>query len=221
TGSTNTRLQDITPEGYAAIVNAVGERGAKLIDSSLPSWPVRALNPENPTPDRGTTTDATWAMANLLKAMGIQHYEIDPLKTAQFKVSEYKAARTEISSDLRTILRTQRGITEQELAAQIIELMQREQEAFEKLSTTYEALLDVGYTPQQAMAMFSTKELDHKTMAMLAVGTYTPALSGVVNSQSIQQSLTEVMEESIPIERKRTYVENVIKLVKLAQGTEE
>jgi len=221
TGSTNTRLQDITPEGYAAIVNAVGERGAKLIDSSLPSWPVRALNPENPTPDRGTTTDATWAMANLLKAMGIQHYEIDPLKTAQFKVSEYKAARAEISNDLRTVLRTQRGITEQELAAQIVELMQREQEAFEKLSNTYEAMLDVGYTPQQAMAMFSTKELDHKTMAMLAVGTYTPALSGVVNSQSIQQSLTEVMEESIPIERKRTYVENVIKLVKLAQGTEE
>lgn len=205
---TNTRIEDITPGQYDKLVQLIGTRGAKAVDTLMPSAILRPFDPNN----EEATNDPVGA---IFTAMGGQVYNIQPEKSVGFMVQRFDVANDDISEDFRTILKTRTELTDNALLSELVSLRDREAEAFESLTDSYQGMLELGYTPEQALGQMKAAGLKDADLPIVALG-YRPEYSGVVNLGSLEQSFRQ-MPDTKP-ERKEKYLNNIRRLLALIES---
>lgn len=212
-GSTGTRLESIDPASYELVTDAVGERGAKVVDSFLPSQLVRALDPRNEGPKDDELAEAlTW--------MGIQLHQVDPPRATQFAANQFDMAKREIKTDMYNFLKNQHNLTDEQVLSEFNDLHEREDENFEQVEKVYNGLVKVGYTPAQALALLKQKGLTDADLAQVYTGGYRPESSNLISLAGIERSWGDALKNSnMDPKVKEQYRNNLTRVLRLgAEG---
>lgn len=221
-GNTNARIQDIHPALYETLTyvgnvvpQAIGLEGrgkyfAKVVDTMLPSWYVRALDPKN----SGVKDDPA---SELMGNMGMQMTKVNPGLTIQFAANVFSAESSSIKTELYDFLKSQYEPTDEDILRKLIELRGKEDKAYEAIEKLYVGGQALGYTPAQILGVMKEKKVDEKALMQIANGGYAPNRSSLVSQQGIEQSWAGVVkDDNMTRERKQRYLDNLNRVMRLA-----
>jgi hypothetical protein len=209
-GVENTRMSRIDPEGYKVLLTTIGERGAKAVDTLLPSWFVRATDPLNRAPEGEHAL-------SFLTYMGVQVHQVDAPLSIEYAANDFKATRREIRDEFTTLLRNAQNLDDEQILDEYVTLQDKEAESFERLDELYNGLLKMGYSEEQALAALQTEEIKAADLGMLYSGGYIPEQSGVVSMAGLESSFEDAMaRESYTDAKKLAYYNNIQRVLALA-----
>lgn len=205
---TNTRIEGISQGQYDKLVQLIGTRGTKAVDTIMPSAILRPFDPNN-APAEGDMVGA------IFTAMGGQVYNIQPTKAVRFMVMRYDQERNDIREDFSTILKTRTELTDNALLSELVSLRAREAKAFDALTESYQGMLELGYTPEQVLGQMKASGLKESDIPTVALG-YRPEMSGIVNLAGIAQSYKQMPDDDPA--RKEKYLNNIRRLMALVES---
>lgn len=215
-GGTNTRMQEMTPDIYARLVQGFetiglsGTRQAKAIDLLLPSGLVRPFDPNN-APVEGDF--ATW----IFTAAGGQLHNIDANKSIEFAAVGYNSAADEIRTSFYNTLKIQET-SDESLLSKMAGLREEEKENFLKLKGLYDGMLKLGYTQEEVLGQMASRNVPKNALAMLSMGGYVPEGSGIVSVRGLKQSWENVSGSTIGNDRKQRYYDNIMRTLQLVES---
>lgn len=215
-GGTNTRMQEMTPDIYARLVQGFetiglsGTRQAKAIDLLLPSGLVRPFDPNN-APVEGDF--ATW----IFTAAGGQLHNIDANKSIEFAAVGYNSTADEIRTSFYNTLKIQET-SDESLLSKMSDLREEEKENFLKLKGLYDGMLKLGYTREEVLGQMASRNVPKNALAMLSMGGYVPEGSGIVSVRGLKQSWENVSGSTIGDDRKRRYYDNIMRTLQLVES---
>lgn len=203
------RLQAIDPEAYDTMIQLIGERGAKAVDRIMPSALMRPIDPNNKAPVDNP-------LAELYTMLGGQLHNVDTQRAVEFATYDYKDAKEEVQEDLYSMLKYRTNLTEREILEELVDLKEKEAEAFERLHDTSTAMSGLGYPPAAfaAMAKSSPASLSDQEIILSMIG-YKPEHSQLISERGLETSLTQALTRSGEPGPKQLYLDNVRRLVKL------
>lgn len=212
--STNTRLAKIDPATYSAIVQSpMGVRGAKVIDTFLPSVLTRALDPENEAPKDDIAM-------RFLTNIGLSVQPVDIQQAAQFEASRFANSRADLRQDFYTFLKTSPNMTDEELLAKWSDLQQEEVEHFERIERLYNGMVRVGVEPERAIGILKAEDkLTNRDLGIIYSGGYFPAASGIISKSGLETSYgTYMKDDTLTTEQKQRYYDNIMRVVSLVES---
>lgn len=205
---TNTRLEDISPEWYDALVRVLGTRGVKALDVILPSAVIRPFDRNNLPAENDNI------FGPVFTAMGGQLTNVQPARSLQFAAMRYEEGKDEIREQFYTDLKKRTDLNDNDLLAILVDLREQEAKMFDELSNTYNGMLELGFSPQQSAAALVEAGVKKEDIGNVALG-YRPERSGIVSISGLERSY-EQMGDVSP-ERREKYLNNIRRLLRLVE----
>lgn len=208
-------------------VSQVSERSAKALDTGMPSWIARGMDPNNEatlTSDRtGFLKAAEQAFTAMTKYGGGEMTVVNKEKTLGFAVRDFGLEQKAATTELTNRVKDDSNLEPNELAELYIEATERERESYDKVSAVYETLKKLKYTDAQIQGVMKKEgrgKISDKDIALIANGTYSIDRSRILTATKLESLKKAIRNSKGTVTNKTTMMNNFNTLIKaIDEGT--